>query len=497
MIYDRKGKKIIEMKRVFSLIAIVLLLVACSEDVTSNRPDGDKRFISFGVMEGDAVSVTIEDINTRSSEQKIPDVTETVVEAETDFPISEQLCLTITDEPCIHKGRVTRGSLQNTVNTRSLVFGVTEFVKDQTTAPVFSNSVPMAQNTTLDGDRELFMADETWQDDAYGGQQYDFYAYAPQVSAVGQRGITLSNNNRTITYNAANVDVGDQPDLMTARKATSAYVGIVPLTFQHRLCAIQIKTSGTWAAGYHVSAVKFLNVISSGTFDIDTDKDAAWSSKGAAGVYEVSGFTQADATNTVVTGPDDKWLMMVPQTLNRAKISITLTDGSSNSYTVVAPISAYTWTAGHMVTYTISPASIASMTVNSPSAGSPATYATSDQFGLFVLDRDNKILISNLPVSPTAGDAAASRTLNIPSTIFKSKQYKYFLMYPYTSDLETLVNTSNATNYDNYYKEGITATGRTTDADTFFADVISNWSTGNLQIASLSGDHFDMVQKKP
>lgn len=492
MIYDRKGKKIIEMKKIFTLIAVLMLLVACSEDVTNNRPDGDKRFISFGVMEGDAVSVTVEDINTRSSEQKISDVTETVVETETDFPISEQLCLTITDEPRIHKGRITRGSLQNTADTRSLVFGVTEFVKDQTTAPVFSNSVPMAQNTTLDGDRELFMADETWQDDAYGGQQYDFYAYAPQVSAVGQGGITLSNNNRTITYNATGIAVDDQPDLMTARKATYAYVGIVPLTFQHRLCAIQIKTAGTWASGYHVSAVKFLNVISSGTFNIDTDKDVAWDSKAAPGVYEVSGFTEADATNTVVTGPDDKWLMMVPQTLSSAKISITLTDGSSNSYTVVAPISAYTWSAGHTVTYTISPASIASMTVKSPEPGSPSTYATSDQFGLFVLDRDNKILISNLPVCPTAGSVAASRTLDIPSTIFKSKQYKYFLMYPYRSDLETIVTTPN---YDNYYKEGTTATGRTANADTFFDDVISNWTTGNLQIASLSGDHFDMVQK--
>ena len=479
--------------------------------------------------------MTIEDSNTRSTamsvlstdfapwtaeltEQQPADVTEKVVEVESDFPTSEELSLTITDEPRIHKEQITRGSLQNMVDTRTLVFGVTEFVKDNTTSPVFSNKVPMVQNRTLDGGLELFLANETWEDDAYNGTEYDFYAYAPQVANAGDKGITLSNNNRTISYDAYDVAVGDQPDLMTARKATSAYVSLVPLTFQHRLCAIQIKTAGTWTTGYHVSGVKFTNVISSGTFDIDKDKDIAWTSKGTAGIYTVKGFNKAAATATVVTGGSDKWLMLPPQTLSSAKISITLTDDATEtySYTVTAPISAYTWTAGHTVTYTISPASIATMTVNFPSGwdngGTPVdgpvtTYETADEFGLFVLDRDNKILVSNQKVSPTTGDAAASRTLNIPASIFKSKQYKYYLMYPYIDDnaLETLVNKEDANTYATYYKKG--ATGRTTDANAFFTDVISNWTPAadqsaaadfkkqDLQIASLSGDHFDMVHK--
>ena len=523
------------MKKLFTLIAAVLLIVACSEDITTNRPDDNRRNISFGVLGDDAVSVTIEDNITRSTampvlgtdyapwtaeltNQQPADVTEKVVEVESDFPTDEQLCLTITDEPRIHKDQITRGALQDMVDTRTLVFGVTEFVKDNTTSPVFSNKVPVVQNTTLDGGLELFLSKETWEDDAYNGTEYDFYAYAPQVANAGDKGITLSNNNRTISYDAAGVDVGDQPDLMTARKATSAYVSLVPLTFQHRLCAIQIKTAGTWAAGYHVSGVKFTNVISSGTFDIDTDKDDAWDSYGSKGDYEVSGFNEAAATATVVTGGDDKWLMMVPQTLSSTKISITLTDDATetHSYTVTAPISAYTWTAGHTVTYTISPASIATMTVNYPTSwnngGTPVdgpvtTYETADEFGLFVLDRDNKILVSNEPVSPTTGAAATSRTLDIPATIFKSKQYKYFLMYPYVSDatLATIVNKVDADTYDTYYKKG--ATGRTANANAFFTDVISNWTPAadqsdeddfkaqDLQIAVLSGSQFDMVHK--
>ena len=522
------------MKKLFTLIAAVLLIVACSEDITTNRPDDNRRNISFGVLGDDAVSVTIEDNITRSTamsvlgtdyapwtaeltNQQPADVTEKVVEVESDFPTDEQLCLTITDEPRIHKDQITRGALQNMVDTRTLVFGVTEFLKDQTTSPVFSNKVPVVQNTTLDGGLELFLSKETWEDDAYNGTEYDFYAYAPQVANAGDKGITLSNNNRTISYDANDVDEGDQPDLMTARKATSAYVSLVPLTFQHRLCAIQIKTTGTWTAGYHVSGVQFTNVISSGTFDIDKDKDVAWTSKGTAGIYTVKGFNKAAATATVVTGGDDKWLMLPPQTLSSAKISITLTDDATEtySYTVTAPISAYTWTAGHTVTYTISPASIATMTVNYPTSwnngGTPVdgpvtTYETADEFGLFVLDRDNKILVSNQKVSPTTGDAAASRTLNI-TNIFKSKQYKYYLMYPYRSDLATIVNATVATNYDNYYKVGATATGRTANADAFFTDVISNWTPAadqsaaadfkkqDLQIAVLSGSQFDMVHK--
>ena len=381
-------------------------------------------------------------------------------------------------------------------------------------AEYFSNTKPAYQNVTLDGGRELFKANEFWEYDSYDGIEYDFYAYAPHVNGSGQ-GITLSNHNRTITYDATGISVGSQPDLMTARKWTSSYVGAIPLNFQHRLCAIQIKTAGAWASGIHVSAVKFLNVISSGTFNIDTDKDDAWTSKGAAGDYVVSGFNEAAATATVVTGPTDKWLMMVPQTLSGAKLSITLTDGSSNSTILTAPINSTAWSAGHTVTYTISPEAISEITVNYPTGsarswndgsnpvtGPISTYATTDQFGLFVLDKDNKILISNHLVTPTAGDAAASRTLDI--SIFKSKQYRYFLMYPY-KDNATLQSIVGLDNYNNYYKEG--ATGRSASADAFFAEVISNWSPVNdqsaeatfksqdLQIAKLSGDHFDMVHK--
>ena len=498
-------------------------MVACSEDITTCRPDSDKRYISFSVRDD---NVTSQNSSTRAcvspwaTEKDAQLTEEKVVAVETDFPTEEPLCLTISDEPFIRHDNtdVTRGTLFDRSDAHNLVFGVTEFLTSNPSAPVFSNTIPVYQNTTLDDGRKLFKANEFWEYDAYDGINYDFYAYAPHVDGTAH-GITLSNNNRTITYNAAGVAVGNQPDLMTARKWTSSYVGAIPLTFQHRLCAIQIKTRGTWAAGYHVSAVKFTNVISSGTFNIDTDKGEAWTSKGDAGDYVVSGFNEADATETFITGPDDKWLMMVPQSLNGSKFSITLTDASSNSYIVTAPINASTWTAGHTVTYTVSPESFTDFTVNYPSGsdrnwndngnavpGPVSTYATTDQFGLFVLNKDNKILISNLLVTPTTGSDAATRTLNIPATVFKSKQYKYFLMYPYKSDatLQSIVGTAD---YNSYYAKGVTVTGRTANADAFFSNVVTNWPVSgsqsteanfklqDLQIASLSGNQFEMVHK--
>lgn len=502
------------MKKLFTLIAAASLMAACSEDVTTNQTDGDKRYITFSVSDAQNAS-TRSIVAPWSNEQtEMTDAEKNVVAVETNLPSEYPLCLTITDEPFIHHANadMTRGALFNSGDAANLVFGVTEFLTSDPTTPLFSNSVP-AHQSTLDDGRELFKANEFWEYDAYDGINYDFYAYAPQVDGTAH-GITLSNEYRTITYDAAGVDVGNQPDLMTARKWTSSYVGAIPLNFQHRLCAIQIKTAGTWTSGYHVSGIKFSNVISSGSFDIDTDKDDAWTSKGAAGDYVVSGFTEAAAINTVIAGPTDTWLMLPPQTLSGAKLSITISNGV-DAYSITAPINSSTWRAGHTVTYTVSPEAITTMTVNYPTGSSRSwndgsnpvtgpvtTYATSDQFGLFVLDKDNKIFVSNQCVTPTAGSDNASRTLDI--SFFKSKQFRYFLMYPYISDaaLETLVGT---TNYESYYK--LNGTGRPANADAFFAEVITNWNPANnqsteanfklqdLQVAKLSGDHFDMVHK--
>ena len=523
------------MKKLFTMITATLLMAACAEDITTSQTDGNKQYVTFSVSDANTVAKAPYAATRTSAAPWAKEQTERtgvekkVVAVETDFPIDYPLSLTITDEPYIRHADAdrTRGTLLNSGDAASLEFGVTEFLTSDATVNPFSNSKPTHQRTLDDG-RELFKANEFWEYDSYDDVSYDFYAYAPWVNGTGQ-GITLSNGNRTIAYNPTGVAVGNQPDLMTARKWSSSYVGAIPLNFQHRLCAIQIKTGATWSAGdFKISGIQFQNIYYQGTFDIDTDKDDAWTSyneseatPGNKGNYTATGFVANVSTgNTVVAGDatvDDKktWLMLPPQTLEGAKLTITLSDGT-NAYTFTASINTNAWKAGHTVTYTVGPESIEEITVkyptgyarswndgSNPVTGPVTTYTDADRFGLFVLDKNNNILISNQCVSPTAGSDAASRTLNITS-VFKSKQFSYFLMYPYISDdaLQTLVGNDN---YNNYY--ALNGTGRPVSADDFFAEVIANWTPANdqsdaavfkkqdLQIAKLSGDYFNMVHK--
>ena len=206
------------MKKQFILIAAASLMAACAEDITTNQTDGDKRYISFSVSNEQNTSTRSVVAPWAADQAEMADVEKKTVEVETDLPTEEPLCLTITDEPFIHHANsdITRGALLNSGDAASLQFGVTEFLTTNPTTPIFSNSKP-AHQRTLDDGRELFKANEFWEYDSYDGVSYDFYAYAPWVNGSGS-GITLSNENRTITYDATGVAVNNQPDLMTARK---------------------------------------------------------------------------------------------------------------------------------------------------------------------------------------------------------------------------------------------------------------------------------------
>ena len=517
------------MKKLFSLIAAALLMAACSEDVTTTRPDGDKQYISFSVKDGDADGGQTQNAQTRSlapwmAEQMSQSATETkVVAVETDLPTDEPLCLTITDEPFIHRtisNDFTRGALLNSGDAAALSFGVTEYPTGETNIDnvKWENSHPAYQEM-ISTNVALFKAPQTWEFDAYDNHQYDFYAYAPWEDAGSGQGITLSANRQAITYDPTGVPANNQPDLMTARKVTSAYVGAVPLTFHHRLCAIQIKTGSSWPAGYHVSSIQFNNVYYSGSFNIDSDKDVTWinynqgeATPGAKGNYVVTGVTAANSTNTEIAGDNgSNWVMMVPQTLSGAKLSVILEDASSNKSTITAPINNSTWQAGHTITYTVSPEYISSMSVSYPLGnrawsgtenGLVTSYAANEEFGLFVVDKDGNVIVSNATARASA--AGTDPVLIIPSGMFYSKQYKYFLMYPKKTNEELSAILNNATNWN---KLNGNSTNTATTANAFFSDLITAWTpvanqsalstlqAQDLQVAMFDGTKFPMAHK--
>ena len=121
------------------------------------------------------------------------------------------------------------------------------------------------------------------------------------------------------------------------------------------------------------------------------------------------------------------------------------------------------------MTLTIGPSVISSVTVTYPTGwtkttandtpGPVTTYTTGDRFGLFAVDKNNKIVISNVPLTaPTTN--SATQTITLPSGYLYSSQYTYYLMYPYSTSatgISALAVGATAT-YD-------------ASADTFFGDV--------------------------
>ena len=503
-------------------------MAACSEDVSTTGSDGDKRYVSFSITDDDVISVQVQDLTTRVSapwiaEQMSQPMAETqVVEVETDLPTEEPLCLTITQEPFIRRNlnnSFTRGMLLNSGDAASLSFGVTEYPMGETNIAnaKWANNNP-AWETTISAGVELFKSSKTWEHDAYTNVQYDFYAYAPyQENGTGQ-GITLSDNRQAITYDPTGIPANNQPDLMTALKATSAYVGAVPLTFHHRLCAVQIKTASSWNTDYEISGIQFQKIYYSGTFNIDSDKDALWTNynqseatPGDKGNYTVTGFVPNVATaNTVVAGDASTWLMMVPQTLSGAKISITLRHKTSgDTFIMTAPINNSIWRAGYTTTYTVSPEYITTMKVSYPLGnrawsgtenGPVTSYETNEPFGLFVVDKDGNVIVSN--ATATASAAGTEPTLNLPTDVFFSKQYKYFLMYPKKTDEEL-----SALLGANINKLNGTSTNTAATADVFFSDLITAWNpvadqsvlltlqAQDLQVGMYDGTKFPMMHK--
>ena len=508
------------MKKLFALTAVALLMAACSEEVTTNHPNGDKQYISFSVTDGDAVSGQTQNASTRVSapwiaEQMPQPMAEIkVVEVETDMPTEESLYLTITDEPFIRRTdtNFTRGALLNSGDASILSFGVTEYPTGQTNIAnvKWENSNPTYQEM-ISSNVALFKAPQTWEFDAYDDVKYDFYAYAPWEDGGSGQGIALSENRQAITYNPYNVPANNQPDLMTARKVTSAYVGAIPLTFHHRLCAIQIKTGSTWPSGYQVKGITFSNVIPSGTFNIDSDKDANWSSYASKTDYVVTGLTAANSAGSEIAGnTGSNWVMMVPQNLTGAKLSITIEDGDHHAYTITAPINNSIWRAGHTITYTVSPESITSMSVSYPLGsrawsgtenGLVTSYNSGEEFGLFVVDKDGNVIVSN--ATATASAAGIEPALTIPTGTFYSKQYKYFLMYPKKSndELLALLGTTNMNKING------TSTNTAATADAFFSDLITAWNpvadqsvlstlhAQDLQVGMFDGTKFPMMHK--
>ena len=466
------------MKKLYILSIAALLMAACAEEVTEKGNNGN--FITFNVTDNNllpepTVTTAASEVpsffnqtTTRTTVTAPTVSTPEPIKVKTDIELDEPLYLTTTVEKGIHptpsEASTRRGTLVNTSGT--LNFGVTEYKNGGATAIFTNHSLSTTANTTA----QTVSTTKTWESDATS-QAYNFYAYAPYLSTTAN-GLTLSSDGKTVTYEASTVTLANQKDLMTAYASSQYNKDGVALVFGHRLTAVTVKLNSSWSSNYTIKSIVFNSIKYKGDCSLF---DGSWSNT-TSGNYTVNAITESSSASANVAVN----LMMIPQALTGAKMTITLQDNAETpqTHTLTASLSG-TWTAGHTVTYTIGAQGITTFQAIYPTGdnkwggteqGPVDSYTTTDaeSCGMFVVDNAGKIVYSNIKMT-NGGGTTATLTPENGAKYFFSKDYTYFLYYPYKTDsqLQTIVG---STNYTNYYTVGKDVSSRITNADTFLGN---------------------------
>lgn len=481
------------MKKLYILAFATLFMAACSGDdndmlkftdiITFNVTDNNM-ISDPDVIPSDAMSRSNSFFNHDSFSYLSRTATSTI---ETDLQLDEPLVLVTTVEDGIQRpirNDFTRATLIN--NDGNISFGVSEFKSGLSTAVgSFTN---LRFNTTAHATTARKVnTGVAWEEDAQN-VTYQFYAYAPYLNTA-TNGLSLTDNNTTITYNANNVAVGNQQDLMTAYATSTYNTNGVDLTFGHRLTAVTVKLNTSswskdnvsWNGNYTIKSVKFEKINYSNKLNIST---GAWSTTAGDiinGDYLVNGITESStAGGTAVVN-----LMMIPQDLGtNVKLTITIQDNSTTpqTHTLTASLNGTTWTAGQTVTYEIGTQGISTFqavyptgtnawggSVQGPVSSYQLTSAdANEKFGMYVVN-GSTLVYSNIEMSVTNAGATATLTPVNGNNYFFSKNYKYFLYYPYKSS---------------YTSSNVTPSATTADA--FFDNVIANWAVSPTNQSSLA-----------
>ena len=317
-----------------------------------------------------------------------------------------------------------------------------------------------------------------------------FHAYAPHSSesnSMLSSSPDLEKVQTNIHYKAssADADIVNQPDLIVAtnakqRSKTDANTP-VDLQFSHALTAVSFAMSSDLADvigdGAQLTSVSLQNIPNEGDCqliaqdDKHTSSSEIWkldSDKKGTYTFDLSAKNVSVGSNLALTD-DNQTLMMIPQTLpDGAKLEFTfMLNGQSQVLTV--DLKGQNWGAGKSVIYKLSAKAI--NTLNATDVTYPSTwtassfpkssFTTNDAIGLYVVDKSNQIVESNVKLTLGGDNKWATG-----KKFLKLAGYKYFAYYPYNSDAQN-VNTSAS------------------DASTFFADKISKWNPAQDQHSAL------------
>lgn len=368
-----------------------------------------------------------------------------------------------------NQGPTTRG----TMNFDPVVnnFGVSaNYIskKDGVERSLFPN-----EEATLNGSYWFTSSNATWPLDG----SVSFYAYAPNKdTSLSLQGSDDVMKNKTIRY-TANTDFSKQPDLIVAKNENNAFTSstankAVSLSFSHALTAITFSISADMIPG-KVKSITVSGVYGQGDYDLSTGK-WIFGANNPSSTYAITLNAPVKAGESKALTDKTSALMMIPQPLNNAKVSMIFNDGSKDK-TVSFSLNG-TWDAGKHITYVLSSSKITTLKMGSlayPTGWNSVNtdaknqirkaYASNTSAGLFVVNEEKKVIEANVPLTYDG----TSWSLKGSKLKF-SPQYNYFVYYPYQEGGLPDAPAKDASNID------------VTSAEKFFANAIATWKSNNI-----------------
>ena len=387
----------------------------------------------------------------------------------------------------------TRGSMKNNISEYS-EFGVTALYKNgDDYVSLFDNAI--ATNSGKYWNIPDASNNNTWPIDS----KVSFHAYAPHSSELTHSSESnsmlssspdLANVQTNIHYEAkvSPADIEKQPDLIVAtnaaKRSKTAANTPVALQFSHALTAVSFAMSSDLADvigdGAKLTSVSLQGIPNEGDCQLIAKDDKHDSS---SAIWKLDSdkkgtYTFDLSTKNVIVGSDlaltddNQTLMMIPQTLpDGAKLEFTFNlNGKPQVLTV--GLGGQVWGAGKSVIYKLSAKAI--NTLDATAVTYPITwtassfpkesFTTNDAIGLYVVDKNNHIVESNVKLTLGGDNKWATG-----KKFLKLAGYKYFAYYPYNSDNSDAQNVNTSAS----------------DASTFFADKISKWNPAQDQHSAL------------
>lgn len=378
-----------------------------------------------------------------------------------------------------NQGPTTRG----TMNMSTVVdnFGVSaNYIQNGSSAESEEKSLFHNEKATKEGSNWFVAGNKTWPLDG----SVSFYAYAPYKDAsLSLQGSNDVVKNKTIHYTANTVDISNQPDLIVAKSESNAFTSkaankAVNLKFSHALTAITFSVSDDMEKGV-INSIKIEGVKGEGDYDLSTKEWSVSSSSAASYNVPISAGGLTVGTGTVDLAANAT-LMMIPQTLgDDAKVTINITPTGKSAVDLTFKLNGTHWDPGNHVTYLLSTTKIINLNMGSvtypkwqTAEGSAFTseklksdYASDDALGMYIVDKNHKVVKANVLLTTTDGKKWNFSSLQ---KFTGSLSYDYFLYYPYQAGgLAGAPNEGEAVSVNSVTNQ--------ISASDFFADAIREW----------------------